>query len=510
MPQCEAPARPVRRFPAPLSVSSHHDQAQVLPHNLDAERSALGSVLVDPSLWPDLAAILTPGDYFRRAHSLIHAELANLTMRGQVIDQVVLRDSLAHRGCLEDIGGPAYLYSLTDGVPRSGNVIYYARIVRDHSRRRALFLRLRDASASILNGEMAGAVAGLREHLDNEAAALDDTLLLEPAAAVAARERLTPARSLIEGLLPATGHWLGAGPERTMKSLTKRELAVAVASGRPALGLSRLRVPDVVPVCYLTEEDGAAAVLEHLDAFSDGAVSRGELPIYLSACKGLSLDDPRTQDRIIREVKTCGAGLVVIEPLRSMTTCVDAGPKDFQPFGSFLRRLVRETGAATALGHHTVKPVAGADGRRGTAKVSGGALVSYCESPVLFDRTDDYTVTLTPKSWKHSAAPAPLAVRLETQGGRVWRLIAEDVDTTATVDEARAEFDGRIVTAILKEPGLSTKAATMAARVNYERGRAALQRLGAAGVLRPVQRGAATTWYLAETRPGLTEEPIHA
>lgn len=482
-----------------------------LPHNIDAERAALGAVLIDPSLWPDLTAILAPGDYFRHAHSLIHAELASLTMRGQVIDAVVLRDSLTQRGRMDDVGGPAYLFALTDGVPRSANVTYYARIVKDLARRRALFLRFRDAGAAVLGGDTAGALAGLRDHLDDAAAALDDAdLLLEPAATVAARERLTPVRSLIEGLLPATGHALWAGPERSMKSLTKRAAAVAVASGRPALGLARLRVPDAVPVCYLTEEDSAAAILEHLDAFSDGAVSRGELPFYLSACKGLNLDDPRTQDRIIREGKLCGVGLYVVEPLRSVTACVDAGPRDFQPFGAFLRRLVRETGAATLLGHHTVKPVAGADGRRGTAKVSGGALVSYCESPVLFDRTDDHSVTLTPKSWKHSAAPPPLSVRLETRGGRVWRLIAEDVDVTATVDEARAEFDGRLVTAVIKEPGLSTKAATQAAKVNYERGRAALMRLGAAGLLRPIQRGAATTWYVADARPALTEASTHA
>jgi len=149
-----------------MTILPHDPGNQTLPHNLDAERAALGAVLIDPSLWPDLASIVAPGDYFRHAHSLIHAELHHLATRGLVIDAVVLRDSLAQRGRLDDVGGPAYLYGLTDGVPRSGNVAYYARIVRDHARRRALLVRLRDASEAVQGGDLTVVLGQLRADLD--------------------------------------------------------------------------------------------------------------------------------------------------------------------------------------------------------------------------------------------------------------------------------------------------------------------------------------------------------
>jgi replicative DNA helicase len=64
--------------------------------------------------------------------------MVGLSERSEPIDPVTLKDELTRSGDLDDVGGPAYVASLTDGVPRSANVEYYARIVKEKSTLRRL------------------------------------------------------------------------------------------------------------------------------------------------------------------------------------------------------------------------------------------------------------------------------------------------------------------------------------------------------------------------------------
>ena len=60
--------------------------------------------------------------------------MVGLTDRSQPVDLVTLKDELTRSGELDDVGGPAYISSLTDGVPRSANIEHYAKIVKEKSR----------------------------------------------------------------------------------------------------------------------------------------------------------------------------------------------------------------------------------------------------------------------------------------------------------------------------------------------------------------------------------------
>ena len=64
--------------------------------------------------------------------------MVGLSERSQPIDPVTLKDELTRSGELDEVGGPAYVASLTDGVPRSANVEYYAKIVKEKSTLRRL------------------------------------------------------------------------------------------------------------------------------------------------------------------------------------------------------------------------------------------------------------------------------------------------------------------------------------------------------------------------------------
>jgi len=116
------------------------DQARSLPWNKEAEVSVLGAVLIDGSAWSDLALSITAEDFFRDGHKRIFKGLERLSQAGKPLDLVLLKEDLEANGDLDEAGGPAYLASLVDGVPRSTNVQYYAAVVREKSRlRRTIF-----------------------------------------------------------------------------------------------------------------------------------------------------------------------------------------------------------------------------------------------------------------------------------------------------------------------------------------------------------------------------------
>jgi replicative DNA helicase len=118
------------------TVVAPHERT--LPHNLDAERSVLGAVLLDNEAFNTAIAIITPEAFFRDAHRRIFERMVQLTERRSAIDFVTLREELGKAGELEEVGGAAYLASLVDGVPRATNVEYYARIVREKAILRSL------------------------------------------------------------------------------------------------------------------------------------------------------------------------------------------------------------------------------------------------------------------------------------------------------------------------------------------------------------------------------------
>jgi replicative DNA helicase len=111
---------------------------RTLPHNLEAERSVLGAILVHNDAFNLAAQVLTPADFYRDAHRRIFDKMIALSERRQAIDFVTVKEELARAGEVDEVGGPAYIAALADGVPRATNVEYYARIVKEKATLRSL------------------------------------------------------------------------------------------------------------------------------------------------------------------------------------------------------------------------------------------------------------------------------------------------------------------------------------------------------------------------------------
>jgi replicative DNA helicase len=102
-----------------------------LPHNLEAERSILGAVLLDNHALNAAVERLRTDDFFLPQHRHIFERMVQLAERQQAIDTITLMEDLGRRGELEAAGGVPYLSQLADGLPRVTNVDHYARIVKE-------------------------------------------------------------------------------------------------------------------------------------------------------------------------------------------------------------------------------------------------------------------------------------------------------------------------------------------------------------------------------------------
>src|SRR4026209_1734408 len=103
---------------------------RTLPHNLEAERSVLGAILPHNDAFNLDAEVIDAQDFFRDAHRRIFDKMVRLAERGDAIDLVTLKEELGRSGDLDEVGGPAYITALVDGVPRSMHIEHYARIYK--------------------------------------------------------------------------------------------------------------------------------------------------------------------------------------------------------------------------------------------------------------------------------------------------------------------------------------------------------------------------------------------
>ncbi len=110
------------------------------PHNLEAEQSVLGAVLLSDTVMPSLIIDerLNPEDFYREAHGRIYAAMLALHSVGEPVDALTLTEHLKQAGELEGIGGRATIDVLSGSVPAISHLRQYARIVRENAMLRRL------------------------------------------------------------------------------------------------------------------------------------------------------------------------------------------------------------------------------------------------------------------------------------------------------------------------------------------------------------------------------------
>jgi replicative DNA helicase len=104
---------------------------RVPPHSIEAETGVLGSMILDRELVGRAAEILDKDSFYKTAHQLLFDALVCLYDSNRPIDSVILREELAQRGHLAEVGGFQFLGELMSAVPDAAHGMHYAQIVRD-------------------------------------------------------------------------------------------------------------------------------------------------------------------------------------------------------------------------------------------------------------------------------------------------------------------------------------------------------------------------------------------
>jgi len=107
-------------------------------HSLEAEMSALGSMLYGERASDEVLAILDEEDFYRPAHREIYRAMRQLQREAKAIDLVTLKQELVRRGKLEEVGGEEHLVRIMEFVPSPANAGHYARIVLENATLRRL------------------------------------------------------------------------------------------------------------------------------------------------------------------------------------------------------------------------------------------------------------------------------------------------------------------------------------------------------------------------------------
>lgn len=109
------------------------------PHNIEAEQSVLGGILIGGAAALDrIEGMLTASDFYRAEHRDIFAAICSLSNRGSAIDIITVAEGLAGSGIDESTCGLSYLATLSENTPSVANIKRYAEIVKERAQQRGL------------------------------------------------------------------------------------------------------------------------------------------------------------------------------------------------------------------------------------------------------------------------------------------------------------------------------------------------------------------------------------
>jgi replicative DNA helicase len=336
-----------RRQPGMSGRHQGASGARVPPHNLQAEESLLGAMLLSrDAIVAAVEVQLSADDFYKPAHGHVFDAVTSLYAAGDPADPVTVAESLSRAGVLEAIGGPAILISLQAGTPAIGNAGRYARIIEEHSLLRRLIR---------VAGDIAEIGYGLPEDV---AGAVDEA---EAMVFDVAQRRVTDSMATIRDLLSAQLDHLEALFERNQEITgvptgfidLDRQLAglqpsnLIIIGGRPgtgktsfALGLAahaalEARTPVLVFSLEMSHRELTQRLLcseARVDATrmrngklleSDWpkishAVGRlGEAPIFIDDNPHLTIMEIRAKARRLKSRE--GLGLIVIDYMQLMS-----------------------------------------------------------------------------------------------------------------------------------------------------------------------------------------------
>jgi replicative DNA helicase len=344
---------------------------KIPPHDLDAEKSVLGGILIDASAIALVAHFLKPEHFYLPEHQTLYSTMLTLFEKQQPIDIVTLQAQLKKEGNLKKIGGQSYLSDLINTVPTSAYIEHYAQIVKNHYVKRKLI----DLSSRMVEKafDEQGDVKKLLDEAEMEIFALSQQHLHQDF--IELKEILAESFERLEELTKKGVHFRGiptgfADLDAKLAGFQPSNLIILAA--RPALGKTSLAlnialnvaVNEKAPVGFFSLEMSKEELVDRLlvgqadiDAWrlKTGRLSdedykklteaMGELseaPIFIDDTPGASILEMRTKARKLKAEKDIKLIIVDYLQLADAGRRFDSRVQEVSFVSQGLKNLARE------------------------------------------------------------------------------------------------------------------------------------------------------------------------
>jgi replicative DNA helicase len=341
------------------------------PHDLLAEQSALGGMLLSKDAVADVVEILRGHDFYIPKHEVIFDAILSLYSHGEPTDVITVTDELTKTGELGRAGGAEYLHTLTGLVPTAANAGFYANIVAE----RALLRRLVEAGTRIVHmgyageGEAVDLVNAAQAEIYQVTGSVEvedyiplnqavDTAIAEIEAAKSNDGKMTGVPSgfadldeLTNGFHPGQLIILAARPALGKSTLALDfTRAAAIKHNQPAIFFSLEMGRSEIAMRLLSAE--ASVPLQNMRKgtvdnrdWTTIAITQGRIndaPLYIDDSPNMTLVEIRAKCRRLKQ--KVGLRMVVIDYLQLMTSGkrVESRQQEVSEFSRALKLLAKE------------------------------------------------------------------------------------------------------------------------------------------------------------------------
>lgn len=323
------------------------EEFRILPHDLAAEQSVLGSVFISPDSLIFLADELDPDDFYKPANKIVFKTMLSLLEKGEPIDATTMGSALTNQGDISKIGGLNYVVELVNSTPTSKNVEHYAKLVKEKATLRKMIADLSDSLSSAYQGDVSidDIIAKTEKSMLDISNQNTGTGFRNVADILDTHMQMVETRSQTDGVV--TGLSTGfVGLDKITTGLHEDNLIILAA--RPAMGKTALAlniaqyiaVKEKKPVAIFSLEMGAESLIERMLA-SEGMVegyhlktgnlsveewhrlvhAQGNLydaPIFVDDTAGIRISEIRSKARKLAQ-EMGGLGVIIIDYLQLIT-----------------------------------------------------------------------------------------------------------------------------------------------------------------------------------------------
>lgn len=320
-------------------------EGKIPPHNIDAEMSLLGAILIDEEVLTDVTDKVSAEDFYEKRHQLIYSAILRLYEVHRPVDLLTLSDELEKKDALETVGGSSYLSELTNYVPTAANASTYAELVAQRAVRRRLIKASTDIAELAYQDDTN--TQEILEQAEAEIFSVSDTSLKQDL--VSLEQILTESFDRMEELHRDRGKLRGVRTgwrdlDNMTAGLQRSDLIIIAA--RPAMGKTTL----VTNLAYNVASKERQAVLffslemskeqlvdrmladasgvdawnirtgnlsdDDFEKLSTAMGDMAEAPIYIDDTPGLTVLEMRTKSR--RQAHIAPLGLIIVDYLQLM------------------------------------------------------------------------------------------------------------------------------------------------------------------------------------------------